>query len=127
MSINNYFKQSKILETAMQASQYKNEVILNNIANADTPGYKSKSVEFKSILKNAIETENTTGISQLDSVMSQIYTSSSRNFSNTLDENSVDIETEMVEFYKNSIEYDVIVNSVLSNSNINNSVLSIFR
>lgn len=127
MSISNYFEQSKILETAMQATQYKNQVILNNIANADTPGYKSKSVEFKSILKDAIETEKTTGISQLDSVMSKISLSANSNFSNRLDENGVDMETEMVEFYKNSIEYDVIVNSVQSNLNINNSVLSIFR
>lgn len=127
MSINNPFKQSRILETAMQAVQYKNQATLNNIANADTPNYKRKNVEFKNILKDAINSEKTTGVSQLDTVLSKVNASSTKNFSNTLDGNSVDIETEMVEFYKNSIEYDVIVNSVLSNSNINNSVLSIFR
>ena len=127
MRINNPFKQSRILETAMQAVQYKNQATLNNIANADTPNYKRKNIEFKNILKDAINSEKTTGVSQLDTVLSKVNASSTKNFSNTLDGNSVDIETEMVEFYKNSIEYDVIVNSVLSNSNINNSVLSIFR
>ena len=44
-----------------------------------------------------------------------------------IDENNVDIETEMVKFYKNSAKYDVIVNSVLNNSNRLNTVLSGFR
>lgn len=120
------FTQNTILEAAMQATQYKNQVIVNNIANADTPNYKSKTVNFESALDEAITKTKETGINHMSSVMSNIKTVTKEN-STTLDGNSIDVETEMINFYKNSTKYDVIVNSVLSNSSRTDTVYSIFK
>ncbi len=120
------FNQSIILETAMQATNFKNSVILGNIANADTPNYKRKEVHFDSLLEKAINESKQTGTNKMGKVMSNIkITEFQPNV--TLDGNSVDIETEMINFYKNSSKYDVIVNSVISNSNIKNSIYQTFK
>ena len=126
MGFDRLFTQNRILETAMQATQYKNQVILNNMANIDTPNYKKKTVEFENTLSKAIEETKKTGIDHMGTVMPNIKVSSKQN-STTLDGNSVDIETEMIDFYKNSTKYDFIVNSVLSNSNVTNTVYSTFK
>lgn len=126
MVFDRLFTQNRILETAMQATQYKNQVILNNMANIDTPNYKKKTVEFESTLSKAIEETKKTGMDHMGTVMPNIKVSAKQN-STTLDGNSVDIETEMIDFYKNSTRYDFIVNSVLSNSNVTNTVYSTFK
>lgn len=126
MVFDRLFTQNRILETAMQATQYKNQVILNNMANIDTPNYKKKTVEFESTLSKAIEETKKTGIDHMGIVMPNIKVSAKQN-STTIDGNSVDIETEMIDFYKNSTRYDFIVSSVLSNSNVTNTVYSTFK
>ena len=40
----------QLLEKKLDAVWMRQQVISNNIANAETPGYKSKSLEFESIL-----------------------------------------------------------------------------
>jgi len=37
-------------EQALKLRTQRAEVLANNIANADTPGYKAKDIDFKSIL-----------------------------------------------------------------------------
>lgn len=39
------------LQSALQASQMRQEVYANNIANANTPGYKRQTVKFDSLLQ----------------------------------------------------------------------------
>ena len=126
MIFDRLFTQSTILEAAMQATQYKNQVIVNNIANADTPNYKSKTVNFEGALAEAINKTKETGINHMGSVMSNIQVITKEN-STTLDGNSIDVETEMINFYKNSTKYDVIVNSVRSNSSRTDTVYSTFK
>lgn len=127
MIFENLFTQNVILETAMQATEYKNKVIMNNIANVDTPKYKSKTVRFEGALAKAINKTKKTGENHhMNEVMNNIFIST-KNDSTTLDENSIDIETEMINFYKNSTKYDAIVNSVLSNSNVIGTVYSVFK
>lgn len=126
MVFDRLFTQNRILETAMQATQYKNQVILNNMANIDTPNYKRKTVNFEGALARAIDKTKETGVDHMGSVMPSLQVEVKPN-STTIDGNSVDIETEMVEFYKNSTRYDFIVNSVLSNSNRTNTVYSTFK
>ena len=40
-----------ILDKAADAANLRNELISNNIANVDTPGYKRKDINFESILQ----------------------------------------------------------------------------
>lgn len=123
MLFDKLFVQSNILETAMKASEYKNQVILNNIANADTPGFKGKNIEFKNILSDAVEETKETGVNTLNEVIPKLKVEHG-NYKVRLDENNVDIETELVKFYKNSAEYDIITNSVLNNGSRLNTVFT---
>lgn len=123
MIFDKMFTQNVILESAMQASEYTNQVIMNNISNADTPGFKGKNVEFQSELKRAIESSKMTGKLDMSSVLPSMYTQHS-NYKVRLDENNVDVETELVKFYKNSTQYDIITNSALNNSARLNTVLT---
>lgn len=40
-------------EQALRFRSLRNEVLASNIANADTPGYKARDIEFSSVLKSA--------------------------------------------------------------------------
>ncbi|MFI3231586.1 MAG: flagellar basal body rod protein FlgB [bacterium] len=121
----NLFTQSTILEAGMQATNYKNDALMQNMANVDTPGYQQKTVNFESSLAKAIEKTKSTGENHMGDVMSDIYISIKTD-STTLDGNTIDIETAMMELYKNSMRYDTIVGSVQSNSQIKSSIYSTF-
>ncbi len=123
MILDSITTQSTILESALQAAEYKNQVILNNIANADTPGFKGKHVEFESVLNDALETSRRTGKLDMSGVMPKLMSKHS-GYSVRIDENNIDAETELTEFYKNSAKYDVITNSILNNSSRINFVIA---
>ncbi len=89
------------------------DVVANNIANADTPGFKRSDVTFESQFKRAIDSENYNGIKANTSHSKHIpfnkelnwrsvtskrvldYNTQGRN-----DGNNVDIEKEMVDLAK---------------------------
>ncbi|MBA1333847.1 MAG: Flagellar basal-body rod protein FlgB [Firmicutes bacterium] len=108
----------KALEKALDAAWVRNQVISNNIANADTPNYKAYKVEFEDMLKEAIENQAVTGkrtsskhlpvgMDPIDNVSIRI--SRQRNTSTRLDGNNVDIDTEMANLAKNTIKYQTLV------------------
>ncbi len=121
MFVDNLFSPVNILEKGMQATVLRNEVIQNNIANADTPGFKRSTVHFETFLNNAIDNAKSTGVLNLDNVQPVIFQQS---FNYRLDENNVDIETEMVNLYQNSARYDMLVSSVNNQYKKINAVLS---
>jgi len=45
----------QLLEAAMRGSWLRQTVLTDNIANADTPGYRPQEVDFESTLQSAIE------------------------------------------------------------------------
>lgn len=106
--------QSDILETAMQAAVVKNDVILNNIANVDTPGFKKRDVIFDEVLDDVLRSAELTGNLELDKAKPKIKVIHP-NFSYRIDDNNVDIEVEMVDLYQNSMRYDTMANSVINN------------
>src|SRR3954470_13172134 len=44
---------------------YRQQLIASNIANADTPGYRAKDLDFVAALKDAQEAQNRPGMPQL--------------------------------------------------------------
>ncbi len=121
MLVDNIFSKVNILEKGMQGTVLRNEVIQNNIANADTPGFKRSDVQFESFLKDAIDEASVTGVLNLDKVKPMIV---EQGFNYRLDENNVDIETEMVNLYQNSARYDMLVSSVNNHYKRINAVLA---
>jgi len=126
MIFDKMFTQNIVLESAMQASEFKNQVILNNIANADTPNFKGSDVEFESVLNSAIETSKMNGKLDMSSVLPAVK-KQHYGYKSRIDKNNFDVESELTKFYKNSAKYDVIVNSVLNNNSRLNNVLSAFK
>lgn len=115
MVLSNAYNYINVLDRASDASWTRNDVLANNIANADTPGYKRKDVQFETYLANAVA-----GTDSLDETVANIdlgalepttYTEQA-GLSYRVDENNVDITTENVELAKNQIRYYVLMSSI---------------
>ena len=108
-----------VLNTAADASWLREEVLTNNIANVDTPGYKRQDVEFEKYLKSAIEKSGgpqstlTQKINAVDlsTVTSRTYTEN-KGLSYRLDGNNVDLSTENVELAAEQLKYNALIDSM---------------
>ena len=117
------FLQNDILGSAMQAAIVRNDVISNNIANADVPNYKKKAVRFETYLSEALADAQRTGKLNLSKVKPRLMTEHA-GYSYRIDGNNVDIEQEMVDLYQNSVKYDAMVNGVINNYKRINLIMS---
>lgn len=112
----------RLREKSLDATWLRNEIIAQNIANSDTPGYKKRKVDFEKYLDNAIDKNgfkgNTTdgrhipiGKADVDKVKIKVR-QEYKNLSTRLDGNNVDVEIEMAELAKNTIRYNTLIQSV---------------
>lgn len=120
MVLSGAYNYINVLDKAADASWTRNDVLANNIANADTPNYKRKDVQFETYLSNAIAgtdslNETVAGI-DLNTLEATTYTEQS-NLSYRVDGNNVDISTENTEYAKNQIRYYVLLNSINADFN----------
>lgn len=115
MVLSNAYNYINVLDKAADASWTRNDVLANNIANADTPGYKRKDVQFETYLSDAVA-----GTDSLDATVAEIdlnqlnattYTEQA-GLSYRMDGNNVDITTENVELAKNQLKYYTLMNSI---------------
>lgn len=123
MLLDGMLTQNSILDVAMQGNMVRKDVMLNNIANVDTPGYKRKVVAFEESLKNALRRAKPSKKADLSGVnvtMQKV----NKDLKYRLDGNNVDIEAEMLELYETSVRYDVIASSVMNNYRRINSVFA---
>ena len=106
----NVFDYINVLDKAADASWLRNDAISNNIANADTPGYKRQDVDFETQLAKALHSSRYTSMdakvhnlkfSRLNPVTFKDYSG----FSYRIDGNNVDPDTEAVYLAKNQIVY----------------------
>ena len=104
-----------ILGKAADGAWARNEAIANNIANADTPGYKRQDVSFETELKasryRSLDTKVAEANLHLNRLEPRVYTDIP-NWSYRMDKNNVDIDTENVELASNQIKYNGITNSI---------------
>ncbi len=106
-----------VLDKAADASYMRNEVLANNIANVDTPGYKRSDVDFQSVLAAELgRTKYTPLDRKIKNVdLSKLVVSPYKdhaNFSYRLDDNNVDIDIENVELAANQITYQGLIQSM---------------
>ena len=123
MLFNSMFTQNRILGAGMQAAQIRNEVINNNIANAEVEGFKRSVVEFEPFLARAVDNYRRTGSLDLSRVQPRIRRTED-GFSYRVDGNNVDPQREMTLLYQNSLRYDTMMNSLMSNYRRINLALS---
>ena len=96
---------------ALETFGRRAEVLADNMANADTPGYKARDVDFKSILGGVMKNEL-----PLAKTAGGHLATSDRGLSNgellyrvplqpSADGNTVDTQTEQTQFAQNAIRY----------------------
>ena len=113
------FSYINILYKAADASWVRESLIANNIANADTPGYKRQDIDFQSVLKNELNSYKFMNLDQkmnavdLSKLNASVYTDH-KNYSYRLDGNNVDIDTEQVELASEQIKYQALTQSITS-------------
>ncbi|MCE5300223.1 MAG: flagellar basal body rod protein FlgB [Spirochaetia bacterium] len=108
----------QILEKSLNASALQQQMISNNIANVDTPGYKRSEVVFQSKLEQALNnTEKNylplmvthkdhiqlTQDFSINSIEPEIVTNAETSMRN--DGNNVDIDSEMAHMAENTAMY----------------------
>lgn len=115
----NAFDYINVLDKAADAAWTRNEVIANNIANVDTPGYKRQDIAFEDELQKALG--NSRYISMDAKVANLKMTKLSArvvndysNFSYRLDGNNVDIDTENVTLAANQLKYQGLTTCLTS-------------
>jgi flagellar basal-body rod protein FlgB len=103
-----------LLLKAMDGLTLRAEAIAANIANADTPGYKAKAVEFEGALRDALGVGHQLPVVEgdrrhivhrsTDAVAPEIY--DDPNGVESLDGNTVDRASEMAKLVENQQLYD---------------------
>lgn len=108
-----------VLKSAADASWLREEVLTNNIANVDTPGYKRQDVEFATYLRAAISSAGEVGSTLTQKIndvdLSKVRTRTYRDntyLSYRLDGNNVDLATENVELAAEQINYNALIDSM---------------
>ena len=88
------------------------EVIAGNIANADTPGYKAKGMDFQKAMQQATSQQQQTGMSRTNAKHFDMRTELNNNVDfripdqpDTGDGNTVDVQVERNLYLENSLEY----------------------
>jgi flagellar basal-body rod protein FlgB len=129
--LDNMFASVDTMQKGLGASWLRNEVISNNIANVDTPGFKASHVRFEELIAEAagedgvedgglpLTVTNERHIpgkagagARISDVEPEIVIDQAT--SARLDGNNVNVENEMVELAKNSINYYTTVNKINS-------------
>ncbi|MGI9284710.1 MAG: flagellar basal body rod protein FlgB [Pseudomonadales bacterium] len=97
-----------IHEQALKARTQRAEIIANNLANADTPHFKARDIDFKHMLQQQQQMRlNATrsghiSISDASSAATEMYRVPSQA---SLDGNTVETEQEMARFAKNNMDF----------------------
>lgn len=122
----NAFNYINILDKAADASLKRNEVIVNNLANVDTPGYKRKDVQFEAYLMQELAGDNSldkrVANARHDALEARVYTDYA-SLSYRLDGNNVNIDTESANLAQNQIRYYALLDSMSQEFNRIKAVL----
>jgi flagellar basal-body rod protein FlgB len=91
------------IQQAISGASMRHEVLANNLANAETPGFQRSDVDFHTTLAQALQTGDATTIENTT------FTPQRENQVLRADGNGVDVDTESADLAKNSLEYDALV------------------
>ena len=111
----------EIHSAALSLRNKKNEIIASNIANAATPNYKARDLDFKSEMSRHLKTGNLTTTNEkhfsLMRPVSHKGVSFREPLQQSLDGNTVELAVEQMEFSENSIRYSTTLSFLNSKMN----------
>ena len=91
-----------LLSKLLDLTSKTNKVLANNIANANTPGFKKYDVSFQRELAKAVESKD---INKIKDIHEKITLSGDK--SSRIDGNNVDLDRELVSFYHMSDRHNI--------------------
>jgi flagellar basal-body rod protein FlgB len=98
-----------VYENALNVRVKRAEVIANNLANADTPGFKARDIDFRAILKGATNNDlamTETSPEHMGGAQAQAEQLLYRNPTQpSIDGNTVDTQREISEYTKNMMDF----------------------
>ena len=114
----------QLLQSALMATNMRQQVYASNIANAQTPGYKRQDVQFETVLANAMSTpvakigertipisiSNQPNLQEIAQIQPVVVTDNQTKIGNN--GNNVDIDSEMANLAQNQIRYNALVQDV---------------
>lgn len=123
MRLTGLFDNIELMGKLLDVKAKRHELISNNLANVDTPGYKRSDIAFEEILKSKLDQrilplsitndKHINLVSKAEEIEPQIYKQQDYVIRN--DENNVDVDREMVELLKNNLSYDIISEQLQTN------------
>ena len=94
---------------ALAMREKRSEILAANLANADTPGYKARDLDFKSILKQNMTSAPAVERTQAGHFAPQQLLDSHVMYRNptqvSLDGNTVEANTEQARYAENAVQY----------------------
>ena len=115
----NAYNYINVLDKALDASNLRETVISNNMANINTPGYKRREVDFESLLRQELdhikwnsldEKMNDVQLSHLNAGVH--FDMQAYGYDYRLDGNNVDVDVENTELASEQLRYQLIADSV---------------
>ncbi len=103
-------KNIQVLEKSMDMYLVRHSVIADNIANAETPMFKARRVEFEQELARATEQQDVGLGRNIASLGPTIYEDTESEVGSDL--NTVDMDREMADMTKNDLKYSAATQSI---------------
>lgn len=116
-----------MLEKSMNFQWTKQNVLLDNIANAETPNYKAKYVTFEDALSDrlqaaAMEKKSLSGIRNVLTTSSPTIRTNNTE-STRMDGNSVNVTEQTLEMVRNAYQMQYVLNAINSDFSILRSAI----
>ncbi|OUS29706.1 flagellar basal-body rod protein FlgB [Gammaproteobacteria bacterium 45_16_T64] len=111
----NFDKAFGVHEHALTLRAERANILANNIANADTPGFQARDIDFKEVLKTmsgqpgmnmsmtSTQSGHVNGLLNADSINGLKYRMADQP---SIDGNTVDLQKERAEFTKNTLDFN---------------------
>lgn len=114
--INTFKQQLEVFSKAIDIRNRRNEILASNIANASTPNYKARDVDFEVELKRSlsvgpIKTSNDNHIA-LPSKNLPGKVQYRKPLQPSMDGNTVELAMEQMEFAENAVRYQTTLNFI---------------
>lgn len=112
-------KTLKALTSALNFREMRQELISSNVANANTPGFKAKKLDFEEALARALDVDGQMNMMASDDRHFNVGNGGFNNLEPEIYDdpngvvsengNTVDVESEMARMNENKIMYDALV------------------
>ncbi|MEA2424740.1 MAG: flagellar basal-body rod protein FlgB [Thermoleophilaceae bacterium] len=107
------------LERAISGASLRQSVLANNLANAETPGFRRMDVDFHDTLAQAMRSGDSAAIDAAS------FTPQQDAQSLRADGNGVDVDTESASMAKNGLEYEALVSVAKARIQIYQSAMGV--